>query len=248
MTYCYNRSVAQFDEVEHGGMVFDVGNESELFYSSEYCTESCSSNGDLRYHEWLYFLVVTSGTVGFGDISPATPPGKAVTMLLIVFIVILIPLGTNELLYLMSMTTPWERARYRTAPGSQRWHVLVVGDLTSTSLREFLHEILHQDHKTDVDNTYLECVILQTSAPTYEMRELLRDKAYAATLIYLQGSPLNTGDLARAHAEMASAIFVFCNKVRGGHGEVASFARKKRAVRNGAACSISFLGVVLGLF
>ena len=70
-----------------------------------------------------------------------------VTMLLIVFIVILIPLGTNELLYLMSMTTQWERARYHAAPGSQRWHVMVVGDLTSTSLREFLHEILHPDHK-----------------------------------------------------------------------------------------------------
>ena len=63
-----------------------------------------------------------------------------------------------------------------------------------------------------MDNTYLECVVLQSCVPSYEVRELLRDKAYAATLIYLQGSPLNAVDLARAHAESASAIFVFCNK------------------------------------
>ena len=40
------------------------------------CATECSSNKDLRYHEWLYFLIVTSGTVGFGDISPATTSGK----------------------------------------------------------------------------------------------------------------------------------------------------------------------------
>ena len=57
---------------------------------------------------------------------------------------------------------------------------------TPNATRQPPYTANHPDHKTDVDNTYLECVVLQSCVPSYEVRELLRDKAYAATLIYLQ--------------------------------------------------------------
>ena len=175
--------------------------------------DGCHGNRHLMYHTWFYYIIVTAGTVGFGDISPATKYGRIVAIVVIVTIVILIPLATNELLQVLASTTPWQRARYHgDVVKGRRWHVLVVGDLNSTSFGDFLNELLHPDHSDDIENAYLECVILQAEPPSYEIRELLRDKRYAATLTYVQGSSLDYNDMMRTRAHEASAIFMFCNK------------------------------------
>ena len=172
----------------------------------------CHGNRHLMYHTWFYYIIVTAGTVGFGEISPSTGIGRMVAIVVIVTIVILVPLATNELLQVLASTTQWQRARYHGEIGKRRWHVLVVGDLNSTSFGDFLNELLHPDHRGDVENTYLECVILQPEPPSYEIRDILRDKRYAATLTYVQGSALDYNDMMRARAHEASAIFMFCNK------------------------------------
>jgi hypothetical protein len=58
-----------------------------------------------------YLGVVSAGTVGFGEISPSTGIGRMVAIVVIVTIVILVPLATNELLQVLASTTQWRGCR-----------------------------------------------------------------------------------------------------------------------------------------
>ena len=53
------------------------------------------------FHEMIYFVVVTSATVGYGDITPKSEEGRIIVIILIVILIVLIPKQTNELINLM---------------------------------------------------------------------------------------------------------------------------------------------------
>ena len=71
--------------------------------------------------------------------------------------------------------------------------MLVCGDLKSSSLHEFFNELFHEDH--DIRNLY--AVILQPSAPSYEIRRILKDPHFSLAVTYLEGNALNEKDLQR---------------------------------------------------
>jgi len=45
----------------------------------------------MKFHDSLYFVVVTLFTVGYGDFYPDTIFGRTIVMFIIVFTIILIP-------------------------------------------------------------------------------------------------------------------------------------------------------------
>ena len=154
-----------------------------------------------------YYMLVTVTTVGYGDITPKTDLGRFAAMAMICFAIITVPKMTNELIEMMSLQSVYARAVYM--PSSRKsTHVLICGDLKSSSLREFFEELFHEDH--DIQN--LHAVILQPEAPSYEMMSILKDPAYSLTVTYLEGNTLNEKDLKRALAEHATAIFIMTNK------------------------------------
>ena len=72
-----------------------------------------------HFHEWVYFIIVTITTVGYGDISPVTTFGQVTTMLMLIFFVVLVPLQTNELLRLISSVSKYARKAYVPRSGQQ---------------------------------------------------------------------------------------------------------------------------------
>jgi hypothetical protein len=106
----------------------------------------------------------------------------------------------------MNRSSVWARANYK--PRGNTKHVLICGDLKSTSLLEFFSELFHEDH----ENMNLNAVILQPEPPTQEMHVVLRDPIFSIVITYLEGSPLNDVDLSRAKANQAIAIFLMGNK------------------------------------
>ena len=96
---------------------------------------------------------------------------------------------------------------YYKARGNTK-HVLICGDLHSTSLSEFFAELFHEDH----ENLNLHAVIMQPEDPSDDMYNILRDPIYSITVHYLDGSPLNEKDLVRSKADQAIAIFLMGNK------------------------------------
>jgi len=161
----------------------------------------------LDFHTWNYFLLVTITTVGYGDISPDTVLGRFFAMGMIIVAIIFVPQWTNELMEKINRQSVFARANYE-PKSSNSSHVLVCGDLRSSSLEEFFSELFHEDH--DIRNLY--AVILQPEAPSYEILQILEDKEFSQSVEYLEGNALNEKDLKRAKASRATAIFIMTNK------------------------------------
>lgn len=50
------------------------------------------------YHTWIYYIIVTVATVGYGDIKPLSTQGRIAAMCIIGFSIISLPYMTNQLL------------------------------------------------------------------------------------------------------------------------------------------------------
>mmetsp|Transcript_8231 Transcript_8231/g.15524 ORF Transcript_8231/g.15524 Transcript_8231/m.15524 type:complete len:1217 (+) Transcript_8231:175-3825(+) len=161
---------------------------------------------NLEFHTWMYFLVVSISTVGYGDISPISTLGRFMAMFFICFAIIFVPQQSNELIEKMNRISFYARSHYK--PRGNSKHVFICGDLKSTSLVEFFSELFHEDHEI----TNLNAVIMQPEPPSNDMHAVLRDPLFNISVHYLDGSPLNDHDLVRAKASTAIAIFVMGNK------------------------------------
>ena len=159
------------------------------------------------FHTWMYYIWVTIATVGYGDITPTTTLGRIAVMVMIAVAVISIPKMTNELIEKMNLQSVYMRASYNPKSKSSK-HIVVCGDLSSTSLREFFAELFHEDH----ENIDLSAVILLPSSPSKDLIFLMRDPVFSLQLTYLEGSALVEADLKRAKAEKAVAMFIMTNK------------------------------------
>ena len=117
-------------------------------------------------------------------------------------------------------------------------HVVLTGDLSTTSLTLLLREVFHAgtqataaalgygvmssprvmsvwyaafaDHGTAEPN--LQAVILAPNHPSPHILTLLNESPLASRLTYIQGSPFNQRDLQRVGMERASACFLLANK------------------------------------
>jgi hypothetical protein len=159
------------------------------------------------FHTWIYYMWVTMATVGYGDISPQTTCGRIMAMAMIGFAIISVPKMTNELLEKMKLQSVYARANYAPKSKSSK-HVIICGDISSTSLRDFFGELFHEDH----ENTDLNAIMLLPGLPTSDIIFLMRDPQFFLSLTYLEGSALSDNDLKRAKAETSQAIFVMTNK------------------------------------
>jgi Ion channel len=65
----------------------------------------------LKFHETIYFLVVTLATVGYGDIHPTTVAGQiTITLAICVGSIIIIPYYVSKLLEKINEYSPYKRA------------------------------------------------------------------------------------------------------------------------------------------
>lgn len=159
------------------------------------------------FHTWIYYIWVTLSTVGYGDITPQSTTGRFAAMALIGFAIVTVPKVTNELIEKMKMQTVYMRAVY-TPRSRYGKHIVICGDISSTSLHDFFDELFHEDH----ENTDLNAVMLLPLAPSVDIIFLMRDPKYFLSLTYLEGSALIENDLKRSKAESAAAIFIMTNK------------------------------------
>lgn len=75
--------------------------------------ENFDREKERNYFVYFYFIVVTLSTVGYGDIYPETDAGQMFITGIIIFIIIMIPKQTNELLRLFAMQSVYLRALYK---------------------------------------------------------------------------------------------------------------------------------------
>jgi hypothetical protein len=185
--------IAEIDQINYYIMNPDVRNSSALIRQS-------------NFHDFLYFIVVTLSTVGYGDIYPFTEQGRVIIILLILIAIILIPKQTNELIKLMSTSSIYARADYKSNPEVP--HIVICGHVGVESLKNFCNELFHPDHGTQDKNA----VIMQNTLPNQEMKVFLHAGTYEVSLKFLQGNPIFEKDLSRSDILNSKACVIMTNK------------------------------------
>ena len=142
--------------------------------------ETISLANQSRFHDFLYYIVVTLSTVGYGDIFPITELGRFVIIMLIILALYLIPRQTNELIKLMSITSVYARASYKA--NNEVPHIVICGHVSVDALKNFCYELFHPDHGTQDKNA----VIIQNNLPSQDMKVFLHAGIYEVALKYLQ--------------------------------------------------------------
>ena len=183
MEAVYNKSLIVFD-------VIDINNLKLFKY----------------YHHYVYFIIVSITTVGYGEIMPITIFGKMSIVALVVVILVLIPNQTNDLINLSNSQTIYEMNSYTAS--NDIFHIVLCGNINIESLKSFCNEYFHLDHGTQ----HRHAVILCNEEPNKEMEIFIHSKDYNNSLFYLQGNPMLEEDLLRADILNSKAAVIFTNQ------------------------------------
>ena len=159
-----------------------------------------------HFHHYLYYTIVSISTVGFGDISPYTFLGKIIFIILVFMILIVIQHQINDLITLVSAQSDYARNSY--SAKTDLPHILLVGNISTESLKSFCQEFFHPDHGSQ----YRHAVILNQRVPPRDLEIFLHEPEIENFVFYLEGDPLNEKDLLRADVHKAKACVIFNDK------------------------------------
>eukprot|EP01132_Coremiostelium_polycephalum_P007478 gene7478-9189_t len=160
------------------------------------------TNESLKFHETIYFLVVTLTTDGYGDIHPTNAVGQLTITFAIVIGAVLIPYQVSQLLETFSSYSPFKRDLSK---DNLHGHIILCGDINFTSLLEFLTEFYLEKYG-QLKKTI---VILSSNPPSDQLKILLLHPFYKNRLYYLEGSPMLENDLKRARFSKSATCFIF---------------------------------------
>uniref|UniRef100_K3X4P1 Ion transport domain-containing protein n=1 Tax=Globisporangium ultimum (strain ATCC 200006 / CBS 805.95 / DAOM BR144) TaxID=431595 RepID=K3X4P1_GLOUD len=183
------------------------------FQTIEYCDPAYQhiqvpgvSCQNLSFLDAIYFVCITIGTVGFGDIVPLTKSGKMIDILLIVIAGTAISTQLGEYTDILSRETAFDK---KYDPDKRIQHILLCGEIENGALRFFLHNWLHTEGER---GNRKRVVILSPTLPSTTLRRILIQREYEQRVVYLQGSAMVAADLQRAAAPTAAYCFVMVKK------------------------------------
>lgn len=166
------------------------------------CDDDSGNCGNhLRWHDALYFTVVTLTTVGYGDIGPSN--NRSRLFMVVVILVAFSSVGTLA----GNIGAALKRAsKWRTWYVLQRDqpHIILAGAPQGYYLK-FFAEVFSETQRLPDEPAPTICIL--SPGPPSEALELLISQLYPA-LQYIDGSVLRQHDLSRARAECAQAIMV----------------------------------------
>lgn len=167
--------------------------------------DSFQNAQDVTFQEYVYFIMVTMSTVGYGDYFPKTVTGKIFVTFFILgglaFFAITLP-ALVEITVNFYRRTQYSKFDTRRVPQ----HVIVCGHITVSSAKEFLDDFLHEDH----GDKHTHVLFLHPEHPEQGLRTLLR--SYYTRVQYIVGSVLSGHDLLRAKIHRAKACFIIADK------------------------------------
>ena len=129
-------------------------------------------------------------------------------MCLLPIFFIVLPEQCGELVRLFQQKSIYARHSYTSLKSIK--HIVLMGTVSKTALRNFLEELFHDDH-FDGENKTVHCVLLQPNTPEEQTKSLMADVKYNTKLWYIEGAYIDT-DFARCALHSADAIVILCDK------------------------------------
>lgn len=159
-----------------------------------------------HFHHYIYFIIVSLTTVGYGEIIPSSILGKFMIVILVIVILVVVPDQTSELINLSNAQTVYERKKYLSTPDIT--FVVLMGDIELEALKNFCKEFFNVDQA----KMFRHIVILVNKPPDKATELFLNQNDNSKFIIYLQGDPMNDDDLLRCDILHAKSCVIFTNK------------------------------------
>ena len=159
-----------------------------------------------KFHHYVYFIIVSLTTVGYGEIIPLTILGKFMIVFLVIVILLVVPEQTSELINLSNAQSIYERKKYLSIQGIS--FVVLLGDIELESLKGFTKEYFDKEQ----GSLFKHIVILMNKLPDRNLEIFLNKEENVKYITYLQGDPMNDNDLLRCDILKAKSCVIFTSK------------------------------------
>ena len=157
---------------------------------------------EMTFDEAFYFMVITTVTVGYGDILPATDEARIIISFFIILMIVIVSKQTSELNELMKYNFKY-KLPYK---GKNNDHVILIGNITPNSLFKFCKEFFHPDHKIRAS---MKILIVQEKEPEKDMISVLDNPRYEGKIQYMIGNIFKENVMKSAKINKESKVLLF---------------------------------------
>ena len=167
----------------------------------------------LAFGDCVYFIIVTMGTIGYGDISPRSFLGNTVCMVVIIICMVYIP---NKVIQVMEIYNRGMEAQLQTfTPLHHGCHIIIIGPLEAERLNTFVRGIFTGDHaKHRTSSPITSVVLLSPGHKSSSIARILLHPMFWSRVHYVSGHVTSHQDLRRAgffHPSCKSCLLFTCN-------------------------------------
>ncbi|CAG9319714.1 unnamed protein product [Blepharisma stoltei] len=172
----------------------------------------------MTFDKAFYYIIITTGTVGYGDMAPTTNLARAFIGIFIIVAVIIMTQQTSRLGELIKRSSPY-KTPYKTDPGK---HVVVSGTFNGITLYRFLREFYHPDH--DMPMKKCKILIVRNEQPSKEILSILNHPLYEEAVSYLEADFMNEQTLIDAAVSISKGVFILTNQYQDDIGASDTYA------------------------
>lgn len=163
-------------------------------------------DGLYQFHQMIYYLIVTSITAGYGDISPTTQLSRWLTIVMVTNCLVFFAGLFSDLAKFQKLSSKYTRSFYEKSTNDID-HILLLGEAQPEAIKTFLKECFHSDHGSRETHV----VMLREGVPSDEIQTILKIPKFEQRVNYLQGSPFDHWNLFRCQTQTAKCAIIMTN-------------------------------------
>lgn len=177
-----------------------------LYHTSYFDVNLPEGTTSFTFDIALYYIIITTFTIGYGDIYPLNNFSRAIIGLFVICVIVVMSQQTARLSELVKNSSQY-RKPYR---GERHSHIVLTGSLTGIAVARFLREFYHSDHGTSPRKCQV--LLVGEEKPSREILEIMSHPNYDDAVLYLEADFLREDTLLKAQVPRSNGVFILTDQ------------------------------------